>query len=130
MPGKGRVRLAPMLGHDGRRLRVAGDVDVLARVSPVIEEHALARTVVLATGARWRTLAADNAERFAGAGVYYAAMASDAERCRDEDVIVVGGGNSASQAAVPPSPTARTVSPEWGRWRPSSRCRRCIATTA
>ena len=53
-------------------------------------QHALARTVVVATGARWRTLAADNVERFTGAGVYHAAMATDAERCRGEDVIVVG----------------------------------------
>ena len=69
----------------------------------------LARTVVVATGARWRELAADNVERFAGAGVYHAAMATDAERCRDEDVIVVGGGNSAGQAAVHLSRAARSV---------------------
>jgi thioredoxin reductase (NADPH) len=54
-------------------------------------------------------LSAANAERFTGAGVYYAAMASDAERCRGEDVIVVGGGNSAGQAAGHLSRAARSV---------------------
>ena len=60
-------------------------------------------------GARWRTLGADNVERFTGAGVYHAAMATDAERCRDEDVLVVGGGNSAGQAAMHLSRAARSV---------------------
>ena len=81
----------------------------LVRIDLDDEQHALARTVVVATGARWRTLAADNVERFTGAGVYHAAMASDAERCRGEDVIVVGGGNSAGQAAVHLSRAARSV---------------------
>ena len=52
---------------------------------------------------------ADNVERFTGAGVYHAAMATDAERCRGEDVIVVGGGNSAGQAALHLSRVARSV---------------------
>src|SRR5207247_1197181 len=62
-----------------------------------------------APGARWRELEADGIERFRGAGVYHAAMAHDAERCRDEDVIVVGGGNSAGQAAVHLATRARSV---------------------
>ena len=65
--------------------------------------------VVMATGARWRELEADGIERFRDAGVYHAAMAHDAERCRDEDVIVVGGGNSAGQAAVHLATRARSV---------------------
>ena len=81
----------------------------LIRVDLDDGQHALARTVVVATGARWRELAADNVARFTGAGVYHAAMASDAERCRGEDVIVVGGGNSAGQAAAHLSRTARSV---------------------
>jgi thioredoxin reductase (NADPH) len=81
----------------------------LVRIDLDDGQHALARTVVVATGARWRTLSAANVERFTGAGVYYAAMASDAERCRDEDVIVVGGGNSAGQAAAHLSRAARSV---------------------
>ena len=72
-------------------------------------QHVLARSLVMATGARWRELAAEGIERFRGAGVYHAAMATDAERCRDEDVIVVGGGNSAGQAATSLATRARSV---------------------
>jgi hypothetical protein len=64
---------------------------------------------VMATGARWRELQAEGVDRFRGAGVYHAAMATDAERCRDEDVIVVGGGNSAGQAAIHLASRARSV---------------------
>jgi thioredoxin reductase (NADPH) len=70
----------------------------------------LARSVVMATGASWRELEADGIDRFRGAGVYHAAMPNDAERWRDEDVIVVGGGNSAGQAAVHLATRARSVS--------------------
>ena len=58
------------------------------------------RSVVLACGARWRTLGLENFEKFAGSGIHYAATAIEAEFCRDSDVVVVGGGNSAGQAAV------------------------------
>lgn len=58
------------------------------------------RTVVVATGARWRTLGLEGAERFDGRGIHYAATSVEAELCRDSDVVVVGGGNSAGQAAV------------------------------
>jgi thioredoxin reductase (NADPH) len=92
-----------------RAVELARGPEDLVRIDLDDGQHALARTVVVATGARWRTLAADNLERFTGAGVYHAAMASDAERCRGEDVIVVGGGNSAGQAAVHLSRTARSV---------------------
>jgi thioredoxin reductase (NADPH) len=72
-------------------------------------QHVLARSVVMATGARWRELQAEGVDRFRGAGVYHAMMATDAERCRDEDVIVVGGGNSAGQAATHLAKLARSV---------------------
>ncbi|HEY3202839.1 MAG TPA: FAD-dependent oxidoreductase, partial [Thermoanaerobaculia bacterium] len=58
----------------------------------------LARTVVIATGARYRKLPVENLERFEGAGVYYSAMPMEAQLCRGEEVVVVGGGNSAGQA--------------------------------
>src|SRR5262249_9161357 len=72
-------------------------------------QHVLARTVVMATGARWRELAAEGVDRFRGAGVYHAAMPTDAERARDEDVIVVRGRNSARHAATNLARRARSV---------------------
>src|SRR6202161_2894333 len=59
-----------------------------------------ARSVVIATGAEYRQLAIDNASRFLGRGIYYAATATEMRRCEMKEVIVVGGGNSAGQAAV------------------------------
>jgi len=59
-----------------------------------------ARTIVIATGAEYRQLALDNLASFVGAGVYYAATHIEAKVCRGEEVVVVGGGNSAGQAAV------------------------------
>jgi thioredoxin reductase (NADPH) len=58
------------------------------------------RTIVIATGAQYRKLPLENLSRFEGAGVYYGATFVEAELCRGEEVIVVGGGNSAGQAAV------------------------------
>jgi len=81
----------------------------LLRVDLDDGQHVLARSVVMATGARWRELDAEGIERFRGAGVYHAAMSTDAERARNEDVIVVGGGNSAGQAAVHLASRARSV---------------------
>jgi thioredoxin reductase (NADPH) len=59
-----------------------------------------ARSIIIATGAEYRQLGIDNASRFLGTGIYYAATATEARRCEMADVIVVGGGNSAGQAAV------------------------------
>jgi thioredoxin reductase (NADPH) len=56
--------------------------------------------VIIASGARYRRLAVDGLERFEGAGVYYAATDLEARVCSGFDVVVVGGGNSAGQAAV------------------------------
>lgn len=58
------------------------------------------RTVVLATGVRYRRLPVDDLERFEGAGVYYAATDMEANVCGGRPVTVVGGGNSAGQAAI------------------------------
>jgi thioredoxin reductase (NADPH) len=68
-----------------------------------------AHTVVLATGAEYRQLALENAARFLGMGIYYAATATEAKRCGTAEVIVVGGGNSAGQAAVYLAATCRQV---------------------
>jgi len=59
-----------------------------------------ARTIVVATGAEYRPIAIENLSQFVGAGVYYAATYLEAQICRGEEAIVVGGGNSAGQAAV------------------------------
>ncbi len=58
------------------------------------------RCVVAATGARYRKLLVPDLERFEGAGVYYAATEFEARLCRSDPVAVVGGGNSAGQAAL------------------------------
>jgi len=59
-----------------------------------------ARTVLIASGAQYRALDVVDLPRFLGSGVYYAATHLEAKLCDGEDVIVVGGGNSAGQAAV------------------------------
>ena len=68
-----------------------------------------ARTVVIATGAQYRRLPLENLSRFEGAGVYYGATFVEAQLCRGEEVIVVGGGNSAGQAAVFLAQTTKRV---------------------
>jgi len=59
-----------------------------------------ARAVVIATGARYRRLALDRLDEYEGNGVYYAATQVEATMCGGDAVAVVGGGNSAGQAAV------------------------------
>ena len=59
-----------------------------------------ARSVIIATGAEYRRLPIENLPQFEGAGVYYAATFMEAQLCADEEVIIVGAGNSAGQAAV------------------------------
>jgi thioredoxin reductase (NADPH) len=59
-----------------------------------------ARAVVIATGARYRKLDLQEACRFEGSGIHFACTAMEAGLCENEEVIVVGGGNSAGQAAV------------------------------
>jgi thioredoxin reductase (NADPH) len=58
------------------------------------------RSIIIATGAEYRQLTLENAARFIGTGIYYAATATEARRCESKEVIIVGGGNSAGQAAV------------------------------
>ncbi len=73
---------------DGYRVRLADGVTFVAR------------SVVLALGVQYRKLPLDRLERFEGAGVYYAATDLEARVCAGDPVIVIGGGNSAGQAAV------------------------------
>jgi thioredoxin reductase (NADPH) len=72
-------------------------------------DHITARTVIIATGANYRKLPLDNMARFEGVGVYYGASHIEAQLCEGEEVIVVGGGNSAGQAAVFLAQAARRV---------------------
>jgi len=58
------------------------------------------RSVIVATGARYRRIDVPTLERFEGVGVYYAATVSEAQTCLGNPVLVVGGGNSAGQAAM------------------------------
>lgn len=62
--------------------------------------HIAAHTVILATGVAYRQLDAAGADRFVGSGVYYGSTATEAATCAGEHVVVVGGANSAGQAAV------------------------------
>jgi thioredoxin reductase (NADPH) len=68
-----------------------------------------ARTVVIATGVQYRKPTLENLSEFEGAGVYYGATHIEAQLCGGDEVIVVGGGNSAGQAAVFLAQTARRV---------------------
>jgi thioredoxin reductase (NADPH) len=72
-------------------------------------DRVTARTVMIATGAQYRKLPLENLARFEGAGVYYGATHLEAQGCGGEEVVVVGGGNSAGQGAVFLAQTARRV---------------------
>ena len=63
-------------------------------------DRVLARAIIVATGAEYRKLSLPNLSQFEGAGVYYAATHMEAHVCAEREVIIVGGGNSAGQAAV------------------------------
>jgi thioredoxin reductase (NADPH) len=72
-------------------------------------ETAVAKCLLIATGAQYRRLEVDGCEALEGRGVYYAATPMEARLCQGSDVAVVGGGNSAGQAAVFLSSVARKV---------------------
>jgi thioredoxin reductase (NADPH) len=102
-------RFDAVLSSFHRAVELADGPEGLVRVDLDDGQHVLARSLVMATGARWRELQAEGIDRFRDAGVYHAAMPTDVERCRDEDVVVVGGGNSAGQAATQLASRARSV---------------------
>jgi thioredoxin reductase (NADPH) len=99
----------------GARLMVAHSVVQLecdkSAYRLVLENGKLleARSVVIASGAQYNNPENLNLERFVGQGVYYGATFMEAQLCESEDLIVVGGGNSAGQAAVFLAQTARRV---------------------
>jgi thioredoxin reductase (NADPH) len=90
----------------GAQIMVAQSVvhiDTSRRPYKVILESGLkfnARGVVIATGAQYARLPIEDADAFTGRGIYYNATHMEAQLCDSEEVIVVGGGNSAGQAAV------------------------------
>jgi Thioredoxin reductase len=69
----------------------------------------LAKAVVLATGATYRTLDIPEYGRFVGRGIHHAATIIEAQLCAGEDIVIVGGGNSAGQAALYLSRTGSQV---------------------
>jgi thioredoxin reductase (NADPH) len=72
-------------------------------------ERIVGRAVIIATGAQYRGLPIDHLAQFNGAGVYYGATPIESNLCRGEDVMIVGGGNSAGQAAAFLAGSARKV---------------------
>src|SRR6185369_8017092 len=64
------------------------------------DETVTAKCLLIATGADYRRLGVPGCDRFEGTGVYYAATIAEGQLCRGSQVIIVGGGNSAGQAAV------------------------------
>ncbi|HEY2881486.1 MAG TPA: FAD-dependent oxidoreductase, partial [Pirellulales bacterium] len=64
------------------------------------DENVTTRCLLIATGADYRLLSAEGCAQFEGCGVYYAATPLEAQMCRGSEVVVVGGGNSAGQAAA------------------------------
>ena len=90
----------------GARLMVPAEATALSRENGHFSielntgEVVNGRTLIVATGARYRRLPVPRLEEFDGVGVYYAATQSEAQRCVGDPVLVVGGGNSAGQAAM------------------------------
>lgn len=84
-------------------------VDGLHRLIFAGGKAVCARSVVIASGARYRRLNVKNHEDFENRGLYYAATAMESLLCRDREIIVIGGGNSAGQASVFLSGVAKHV---------------------
>ena len=113
-PGAGSLELISRLKSSVHDMLVAKATRLICDSKPYIIElengaRISTRTVLIATGAQYRKLPLENLSRFEGAGVYYGATFVEAQLCGGEEVIVVGGGNSAGQAAVFLAQTAKRV---------------------
>jgi thioredoxin reductase (NADPH) len=89
----------------GAQMLLANATRLICKQIPYVVElengtRMAARAIVIATGARYRKLALENLSRFEGVGLYYGATFVEAQLCSGEEVVVVGGGNAAGQAAV------------------------------
>ena len=98
----------------GAKMLIARATRIVCEHKPYIVEaengaRIPARTVLIATGAQYRKLPLKNLAQFEGAGVYYGATFVERQLCGGEEVIVVGGGNSAGQAAVFLAQTTKRV---------------------
>lgn len=99
-------RAAAQAQKFGAKVLVAAEVNRLNCERRPYELHTecgqtiRSRTVVIASGAQYKKPAIENLARFEGQGIYYGATYIEAQLCEHEDAIVVGGGNSAGQAAV------------------------------
>jgi len=94
--------------HEASAVTESGP-DGLREIALADGQRVRGHCVVLASGADYRRLPAENAERFEGLGLYYAATHIEAQQCAAEDVVVVGGANSAGQAVVNLADTANQV---------------------
>lgn len=92
-----------------RRAAALSGSDGLFHLTLDNDTQVSARAIVVATGVQYRKLPLDRLECFEGNGIYYAATELEARFCRDTDVAVIGGGNSAGQAAMFLARTARHV---------------------
>ena len=92
-----------------REVVTAEQIDGLHKLTLAGGISVCARSVVVASGAQYRKLSVKDYGQFENNGIYYAATAMESLLCRDNEVIVVGGGNSAGQAAVFLSGIARHV---------------------
>jgi thioredoxin reductase (NADPH) len=97
VPASKRVVSEILLAREG----VRGEFKAGKRVGYLADgSRIIAQAAIYATGVEYRRLGLPNEERFHGAGLYYGAGASEASLCGNEHVFMVGGGNSAGQAAI------------------------------
>jgi thioredoxin reductase (NADPH) len=95
-----------MVGHEVVQLKCnRRPFEVVLDNGSVLASHA----IVISTGAQYNKPPIANLQKFEGQGIYYGATYIESQLCEDEDVVVVGGGNSAGQAAVYLSQSARKV---------------------